>query len=759
MLSILSSRFFQIRRWLVSWTHNRDHLLALVVFLGGLCLLPLRFVFGHIFARTVPPILILAAVAYLCAVRWLSPEIQLGAKTASKPSNSNSTSVPTLPIWAGRVAPIIVCWLLTAAFIITFYNATMLGTRAPPSWGIQFDIGRGLGIYLLTAIAGSFVLAQIAFVDEHDFVPGFLLAQLLAVCGVLRFSTFILTPSYIGVDIFTHAMNYAAVLLETGSLQAALGGSKYIAAPFYHLVVVVTALLGNTGLQWGVYLSVGIGMLLTPVIVYCSACYLPGVGPRWALFGAALFGLMDYITYWTLHAIPSSLALVFALGVLMLIIRILTPLNEFQVFTPHRGTTACIVILSLGVVLTDQVTSFILLVILGTAVGVQLVFYIRSWLLTFVLEDRNVHSARTQSFRLRDMITYAVFVLGLTLFVWAFTPYYGSTFTGSVIQTLSQTVTASLGDAGLFAHSLSGSVSGGTSGTGSGGAPPIGAMLMAYISQLGFLLLLGASAIGTCAIIRRYPQSVPDQANSTLIVVTAVIGTFAFVPSLLGIGTFLTGRWYALLYAGMGLLVASGFAQLWTNDLIKTRKMGSQTGSITHSHSRTRVNTDDGNQSSHVQYQPLVACLLIIVCLHPLVGAMSIDATLDAPIRDNHQPRYAFTGPEEQAAETLIDITESSANQPIYTDSEYAMRLTRPDPGPSDYYTAVIGESGAPADHDRVVYRQYQFEGAPSFVNSTTGETRVWQLSQGTINEKGLRSICLSDQQILYNNQYVKYCS
>lgn len=789
MASLLSSRLSQIRRWAASWTHHRDHLLALVVVLTSVSLLPLRLMIGHIYARTFPPTLIIAAVAYLCATRWLP------ARTEPDPDSATRQEYgpPTLSAWASRVAPILVCWLLVATLAVTLYSATTPGTL--PEGLVSFDIGRGLGIYLLTAAAGSLVLAQIAYVRERDFAPRFLLAQLLAVCGILRFSAFILTPSYIGVDIFTHAMNYAAVMLDTGSLQAGLGGSKYIAAPLYHLLVVATALLGNVGLQWAVYLSVGVAMLCAPVFVYCGARRLPGVGARWALFGAALFGLMDYVTYWTVHAIPSSLALVFSLGILVLVIRVLTTPHPFTVTTLHSGISVCIGLLCLGIVLTDQVTSFIILVMFGTGVGVQLVLYIGRWLSDGLASSSSAvpvpsifasllgsagagnHSSGmstdttadvdTQPLMLADMTTYAVFMLGLTLFVWGMTPYHGTTFTESVIRVLTDTIAASTGDGQLFAEALS--RNGTTSASGAGGnSRPIEATLMLYGSQLGVLLLLGASVIGTCAIVRRRSRSVPvpNQANLTLIGIVIVIGIFAFVPAMVGIGTFLTGRWYAVLYAGMGLLVASGFAQLWNQDRTgaDAREADRQAATSMASDRPRSPNggrepngDSDGNRSSHVQYQPLAVCILLIICVHPLAGAVSVDATLDAPVREDAQPRYAFTSPEEQAAETLIDITASSEDHPIYTDSEYAMRLTRPDPGPSVYYTAVVNDTGVSGDHDRIIYRTYQFEGAPSFVDPTTGQTRIRQLTHNTTD--GARDVCRADQSLLYDNQHVQYCS
>lgn len=745
-VSSLKSRF---RAWVASWTHNRDHLLALLVLIGGLGLFPMRLVIGHIYAKVVPPTLIIAALAYLGATRWLPRFTSVVSSSSS--SATSDPPIPTLPGWASRVLPIGVCWVLVATLALTLYSATTPTSTLTTATSIEtlvgLDIGRGLGIYVFTSIAGSLVLAQIAFVRDRDFAPRFLLAQLLAVCVVLRGSAFILTPSYIGIDVFTHAAQYATVLVDTGSLQTALGGSKYISAPFYYLLVAATALTSGLGIQWAVYLSVSLGMLLTPVLVYCGARRLPGVGSRWALFGAALFGLMDYITYWTLHAIPSSLALVFALGILVLLVHVLTSSG-----TSHRGVTLSIALLCLGVVATDQVTAFILVILFGTAVGIQLLFYAGRRLSPSVSRVRSRSQARSSTgslilssastrrghdLRLSDMASYAAFAAGLTLFVWAFTPYYGATFTESVLRTLSDAITASTGtgSGGLFA-TFSSSAS---AASGSGGPPSLGARIMTYASQLGFVLLLGASVIGTCGILRRRPRSLPDQANATLIGIVTIIGVFAFVPALVGIGTFLSGRWYAILYAGMGLLVASGFAQVWG----QRDKSGSGSGPGSKSDSRS------------VSYRPLVACLLVIICLHPIAGAVSVDATFDAPVRDDATPRYAFTGPEGDAAETLMTITNSSEDQPVYTDRLFGMRLTRPDPGSNNYFTAVVNDSGVPADHDRMIYRDYQATGGPSFTNPETGETRVQQLAS---NVSDGRSVCDANQSLAYNNGFVTYC-
>jgi hypothetical protein len=378
-----------------------------------------------------PAAVAIGALAYLGAVRWDRDDTT---------DIAESHAPPSLPIWIGRLFPSLVCWLLLGALVLGF----AAGTRTLPFYG-------------LTALAGSFLLCQIAFVRGQDFSPALLLGQLLAICAVLRLSGVLLTPSYIGVDVFTHMPNYAAQIASTGSLATGLDGSKYIAAPLYHLVVVATALLADLPIRAALIASVGVGLIGILPAIYCAALYLPAVGRRWALFGTALFALMDYITHWTLHLIPSSLGLVFLLALLVCLVRLLAseagrptrrtirPRSARRSQTaggpgPTAATLACIVLLSIAVVLTDQVSTVILLAVLMAGVCVQLGLALRQVLSgghADVQTKSRSQSGMAGTSPITDLTGVTAFVFGITIFVWAFTPHYGVSFTEAMLIILS----------------------------------------------------------------------------------------------------------------------------------------------------------------------------------------------------------------------------------------------------------------------------------------------------------------------------------
>jgi hypothetical protein len=241
---------------------------------------------------------------------------------------------------------------------------------------------------------------------------------------------------------------------------------------------------------------------------------------------------------------------------------------------------------------------------------------------------------------------------------------------------------------------------------------------MLYVSRVGFLILLAGSAIGTFATIRQRPR--PTQLELTIIAAVAVLGVFALVPPLVGIDTLLPGRWFAFLYAGMALLIATGLAQL---------------------------------SGRNANRRVLLACLIVTICVFPLAGVVSTVATPDAPVLDEEQPALTFTHTEETAADTLREITTSDESTPIYTDSVYTMGLTRPDPGDDRYYTAVVDDDGEAEPHERTIEREYQSTGAPEFVDpdSEDGEERVEQIDRGVL--------CSAEHSIAYDNGDVRYCT
>jgi len=168
--------------------------------------------------------------------------------------------------------------------------------------------GRTPVSYLLIGAIGTTILAQSLLVEETDLSPSLVVAQLLVSAVVIRLSALFVTPGFVGVDIWTHIPDFVAGIAETGSLSA-MADSKYIMAPFYHTIGAIGTLIFGSA-RMGVYLSIGLLVPLSALLVYATATQLLGV--RWALVATTLFAFAGQFIRWGIHLIPTSLGVVFS---------------------------------------------------------------------------------------------------------------------------------------------------------------------------------------------------------------------------------------------------------------------------------------------------------------------------------------------------------------------------------------------------------------------------------------------------------------
>lgn len=674
---------------------KRDHLLALAVGTLALAASPIATVITHIFAQTLPLTAAAGSFTYLLLARLRSGSVPTPRNKSSFLNESTPSSVldhtrQHIPREVTLLAPSIVFLLCATALAF----ALIAGRRSLP-------------FYAVMIIAATIFFLQVIGIRDRDFWPALLCGQLLAIMASLRLPALALTPSWIGVDILSHGPRYTQIIYETGSLAAGLSGSKYISAPLYHLLVVATALLGEISVRSALYASLGIAMLVVPFTIYAIALRF-GVPPRWALFATAMFGLTDYLTYWSLHLIPSSLGVIFLCSLLLLF--------SWQFTGDEIGrllTLSPTILLLIALALTDQVSSFIMLTFLAAGVLTQISLQIADWITTIPATLRV------------DMTAYTVFLLGLLVFVWSFTPLYGGSFITSVLEL----ATSSIGDISLlnFGPSGGGEDTGGEAGAVSGGT---WGEIFTYLSRGSFLGLTFVAALGTYACLRPGASS---QARWTLITGATVIAIAALAPPLIGVSTLLPGRWFIFLYALLAILAALGLAILsgdpfWGRPPIQMSQL-SRAGALI-----------------------FTAMLVLISITYPAAAIASTVATPDSPILTEEQPREALTAPEHSAAETLGEITRSSESRPIRSDSYYAIVLSRT--SGEDYYAVTIPDADREGiektTQDDVIYRSYQSYGAPQF-HAEDGERYITQVSEP--------QMCQGSDSILYDNPDVRYCS
>jgi hypothetical protein len=365
----------RLRAW--SERARLDRVAALAAFVLALCVIPLQFVLSHIYARTLPITLAMAAGLYLLATRR---EPALGYP------------LPTLSRTGGRLVETVVFLGVAALF------------------GVGIVAGeRTLLFYDLAGVVGSFILLQILFVGDDALRTAVVLVELLVYAVAVRFVALYSYAGYVGIDVWTH-VEFIEVIATTGSLRAL--ETKYVAAPLYHLVVLATADLTGLSVRNALYLSVGVTVVAASVAVYYGVRQF--VEPRWALFGTALFVMSSQVIRWGINLKPTSLGLVLFVPCAVVLVRILQDGSS-------TGDTVLFALLAVAITLTNQVAAFILLAVLGTA-----------WLAQFVVGDDRVPTAG----RAVSVTWPLVFAAGVVAANWSVTPYGESTFTRVMLERL-----------------------------------------------------------------------------------------------------------------------------------------------------------------------------------------------------------------------------------------------------------------------------------------------------------------------------------
>jgi len=585
----------------------------------AVAMFPLRFLSSQIYIRTLPIVLGLASAVYLLAVR----------------QNRSSTWNPQFGATAARLGPAATFFVVAGMVLL----AAVAGQRTVVFYG-------------LGGVVGTIILAQIIFLRDEDFHPSVVLTQVVVFGFVVRFAALYTAPGFIGVDVWSH-VTYVEAIARDNSL-AAIAGNKYYASPFYHLLTVGAAALYDLSLRNGLYLSLGVVMPLSVLLLYETATLL--VSPRWAAFATTLYAGADHTVRWGIHLIPTSMGLVFFLAALFVLTRVLQS-------EPRVRDYALLVFFSAAVILTHQISSFIMLVLIGSGLVGQL-------LLTFdvIREPDPQLPFLEQLSRPANLLGLLVFDVGLITFMWSLTPYQGDTFLETVMSYLYVTLITSAG----FLNGVSSSSASG--GAAAGGGPQFVAQLATYVDTLGFLLLLGLTVVGSLVVLRRRWGN-----HATFTFLTAVVIMLFFVLGLplFNVNNFVPSRWIAFLYAPMAILGAIGLRALGRN----------------------------------LSPNAVVAGLVVFALVFPGVMLMSSDGTPDSPVFPSQNERLSYTDTELTAVRTVDDVT-AETGRPLYTDHPYATVFVR-----TNVHDAEIIRlrNGRAVNDGLVVYREYQSDGGSFF--------------------------------------------
>ncbi|MHC3436841.1 hypothetical protein ACYJ1Y_01800 [Natrialbaceae archaeon A-gly3] len=640
-----------------------DTVAAIGGILLALALLPLRLVASQIYLETVPIVLGTACGLYLLSLY----------------QKRNVTSIPTLPARVAMALPTVVLIGLSGLILLT----VLQGERTAL-------------FFALSSVVGTLLFVQILFTDDRTFNVGVVLLQLVAFAFVFRFTALYATPGFIGIDIWTH-MELAEAIYAERSLSG-ISHDKHYASPLYHLLVVTSSLLFDVPLQTALYLSVGIVMPLSPLLVYATTNLL--VPTRWATLAAALYALASHVSMWGMHLIPTSLGLVFFLGMLYALIRVMRIEYTLRDFT-------LLLLSSVAVILTHQVSTFIMLVLLLAAFLAQLTFTIGPLGLTRL--DSSVFRAKKPV----NLIGLLVFNFGLTIFVWSLTPYRQQSFLATVLSFFGQTLEESAG----FLNIASASAEDAPDEAPEAAAPSLLEQIVPYVDAAGFLLLLGLTFAGCLYVVHRRRA---EQSVFTLLLAAAFMLVFVLGLPMFGIRNFIPTRWFAFLYASMAILGAIGL-RILARDL------------------DPRV---------------VVACLLAVALVYPGAMVLAVESNSENPVFTEQHERLAYDESELVAAASIGELTGSPSggeirpDQRLYTDHPYQTLLSRTGAYPSTT-TGTVPDDGV-AEHDYAVYRTTQ-SADTTYFRDEHGQAQLTSISPD--------QLCRPDQATVYTNGDVTLCT
>lgn len=582
----------------------------------AIALFPLRFLADELFVEAVPLLLGGGCLVYFAVRRF-----------------GREDAVPARYHWGGGTARV-----LEAASIV--------GLGALASVGILSG-ERTLLFHGVSAVVGSLIFAQILFVSDEELRPGTVVFEVVALGLIVRFAALLTTPGLIGVDTWTHVTTYAGAIRDAGTLGA-ISDSKYFAAPLYHLLVVAGAEAFGTSLKTALYWSLGLAIPLSVVLVYHASRYVLPV--RWSLLAMAIFAVCDYVLRWGIDLIPTSMGLVFYLGLFYAATKLFFARDRLPVY-------ALAAFFGIALVLTHQVSTFIALVFLGAGAVAQL-------LARFGAIDPIADQLRTDRVSSVNAAGLFVVVTGVAVVNWALTPFGDGSF-----------LTVMLGLAGReFASARLLDLRGGSTDTIPVSDPPVATIssTVELIDSIGLFVLLFLVVLGTLYVLQSTHLS---QLSLTLVLATSVMLVFAMALPLFGVTMFLPGRWFAFMYAPMAVITALGLRYLTTR----------------------------------LSSRAVLAGLVLLVVVFPGSMFVAHKATPEEQTFDGTYPEYAYSSSELAAVETIQAIHPPSEEY-VVTDHPYRTVFERWRGQPSSMMR--MGEEGEITARS-VVYRQYQTTGTP----------------------------------------------
>lgn len=516
--------------------------------------LPLQLFVSTIFAVTIPLAVGTGSVLYLFTKRY---------------GQGSRYQTGLLPYRAGHVLRL----------------TTLVGVSAMILTGVG---GRSVTFFGVATVVGVLIFAQIFFLPEDQLKPLILLAEILAFATVLRWAALLSTPGLIGIDSWVHITNYAESIRQAGELSA-IAESKYFGAPLYHLLVVIASEAFGTTLRTGLFLTLGLVMPIALLLMYYATNYFLPV--RWALFAVATIAIADRVMEWSLHLIPTSMGLVFFIGIFYGIARIQATNRPLWLYGLVFG-------FSIAVIFTHQISTFIVLVYFGTGVLAQLYFW---------FSDSGANRAAETEPKI-NFVALMALTLTLTVINWGFSPPEGESFLGGMIETAASRLQS------IEPLSLESSVTVNTEPI--AGLVTTAPTYVDVIYALGLSVLVAISFLGVFTLLQRTNLNV---ISLSWILAFGAMLFVTLVMRLFGLDFLIPSRWFAFMYVIMVILGAYGFQHLELN-------------------------------ASRGQFVLVVVAFMLL-----FTGPMLVNhkGAYENPVFDNYQQSPAYSQSELSGAETI----------------------------------------------------------------------------------------------------------
>jgi hypothetical protein len=307
---------------------NMDLLCGLVGIVLGLLIAILSF-FGVINQLLIGLTILCVSSIYV----FLRPKFRSPHKIAPISISPRILSVLNIVFWS----------LLSVALLIWYFNLYY----RPTSYFIIISI--------LSAIIALEIFSSN---DSRRFWPIFVKIVILSL--VIRGGIYFNYPSIMGYDAYFHT-KIADIIMLTGSVPPFEISDKYVYAPIVHTLIASMGLVCQIPVKCAVFLSIGVGSVISTLFLYIIGKNI--AGPQIGLLAALLANLTnDLIVRGITNITADSLVICYLLVMLYLVFA----------DTIHIDLRDSLLILfSLLLVITHQLSTFVVFLILLTLISSQ----------------------------------------------------------------------------------------------------------------------------------------------------------------------------------------------------------------------------------------------------------------------------------------------------------------------------------------------------------------------------------------------------